>query len=96
MTAKGAGRTTRRFRLIAAAQRARRDPCCLCGGLIDYELPSTDLWSYTTAHDKPVKTHPHLAEDPRNIKGAAHRYCNSLEGAGDAPPLSLGVTSQLW
>lgn len=86
------GRSTRRFKRMAAELRARREPCCLCGQPIDYELQHNHAGAFTVAHWKSVRDHPQLAEDPDNIRGAAHRGCNSSAGT-DSEPLGLGVTS---
>lgn len=95
----GGGLSTRAYRKLVAEQRAKREPCCICGEPIDYGLPDTHRLSYTTAHDVPVAHRPDLAEQASNIKGAAHRLCNSAEGArAYAPPspLALGTTSGGW
>lgn len=76
------GRSTRRFRRIRDNLRARRLPCCLCGLPIDYTLPANHSRAFTTAHDLSVAARPDLAEEPSNIRGAAHRDCNSAEGSG--------------
>ena len=94
MAAKGAGRTTRNFRRLAANLRAQRRPCCRCGQAIDYSLDRTHPDSFTVEHVKPKSTHPHLAEDPGNLD-AAHRRCNSSRGNRDAG-LGLGTTSRAW
>lgn len=78
--AKHAGRSTRRWKKLAATQRAKHEACCYCHQPIDYTLPSRHRWSFTVAHWLPVATHPHLAEDPTNIRGSAHRACNSEAG----------------
>jgi hypothetical protein len=80
---------------MAADLRARREPCCLCGQPIDYTLPRNDRWSFTVAHGYSVKTHPALARDPDNIRGAAHRACNSSAGISNEP-LGLGGLSADW
>lgn len=89
------GRSTHRFRRLSRDLRARHEPCCLCGQPIDYTLPPNDRWAYTVAHGYSVATHPHLAEDPANIRGAAHRVCNSAAGI-DNDPLPLGSLSIDW
>jgi len=94
----GGGLSSRRYRKLVAAQRAKREACCICGDPIDYTLDDNHRLAYTTAHDIAVQLRPDLAEDPRNIKGAAHRACNSNEGVGAAqpPPPGLGDTSDAW
>jgi len=78
--AKHAGRSTRRWRKLAATQRAKREACCYCQQPIDYTLPYNHRFAFTVAHWLPVATHPHLAETASNIRGAAHRGCNSEAG----------------
>ena len=94
MTAKGAGRTSRSFRRLAANLRAQRRPCCRCGQPIDYTLDRTHPDSFTIEHIKSWRDHPHLREDPANLD-AAHRRCNSSKGSGDGKP-GLGSTSRAW
>lgn len=84
--AKHAGRSTRRFKKLAANQRAKREGCCYCLQPIDYTLPHNHSLAFTVAHWLPVSTHPHLAEDPTNIRGSAHRGCNSTAGASVDQP----------
>lgn len=86
------GRSTRRFKRMAAELRARREPCCYCGQPIDYQLHHNHAGAFTVAHKQSVRDHPELGEDPDNIRGAAHRGCNSSAGA-DNDPLELGATS---
>lgn len=99
MTSKHYGRTTRNFRALAArtkaAWRARDLPCCECSQAIDWDAPRNSADEATLAHALPVSTHPHLAEDPGNIKGIAHRGCNSSAGTGEGMP-ALGQTSHQW
>ena len=80
-----AGRSTRRFRKLAATIRARREDCCYCHMPIDYTLPANHPRAFTVAHKLSVRDHPELAEDMANIRGAAHRDCNSSAGADDVP-----------
>lgn len=89
------GRSTRRFKRMAQEVRARRLPCCYCGQAIDYSLPPNDRGAFTVAHRLAVATHPQLAEDPANIRGAAHRACNSAAGISNEP-VSLGMVSSDW
>jgi hypothetical protein len=78
--AKHVGRSTRRWKKLAAGQRAKGQACCYCQQPIDYTLPANHRFAFTVAHWLPVATHPHLAEDPTNIRGSAHRACNSEAG----------------
>lgn len=73
------GRSTRRFRRLAANLRAQRRPCCVCRQPIDYQLQWPDPGSFPVEHLKPWSTHPHLREDPANLD-AAHLGCNSSRG----------------
>jgi 5-methylcytosine-specific restriction endonuclease McrA len=93
-----AGRDTANYRRLSRAHRAdsarRSRPCWLCRQPIDYTLPADDPHSYSTDHVQPVSTHPHLAEDPTNLR-AAHRRCNLGRG-NRPPPLDLGTPSRRW
>ena len=88
------GRSTRRFKAMAAEVRSWRQPCCYCGQPIAYDVHHNLPRAFTVAHWLPVKTHPHLAEVWSNIRGAAHRACNSSAGTSNEPP-GLGLTSDL-
>lgn len=57
----------------------RNDPCWLCGQPINYkaDYPAED--SFTVDHMYPVATHPHLAEDPGNLR-PCHALCNWARG----------------
>lgn len=59
--------------------RARREPCWLCGQRIDYRAPARHPDSFEPDHVYPVSTHPHLAEDPGNLR-ASHMRCNRARG----------------
>lgn len=88
------GRTSANWRRLAAQVRAQRLDCCICGQAIDYTLHYNDPGAFTVAHRISVAQRPDLAEEPSNIKGAAHRGCNSSEGA-DRQLTPLGITSGL-
>lgn len=92
--ADSAGRTSRRFRKLAANLRARRRPCCLCSQPIDYTLSWPHPQSFSVQHLKSWRDHPHLREDPGNLD-ACHLGCNASEGNRDPKP-SLGSTSRDW
>jgi 5-methylcytosine-specific restriction endonuclease McrA len=95
MAGKGAGRTSRTYRKLAADQRGRRLPCCHCAQPIDYTITNhNDPDAFTVEHIKPLSTHPESAEDPTNFL-SAHRRCNSQRGIGDIKP-SLGTTTRDW
>jgi 5-methylcytosine-specific restriction endonuclease McrA len=84
-----------RWRKLKAEVRARRGRCCRCGQPIDYRLEWPDPDSFSVDHyPRPLSTHPHLAEDPGNLK-PAHLRCN--QAAGDRGPVpSLGQPSEDW
>jgi 5-methylcytosine-specific restriction endonuclease McrA len=94
MPSPHAGRTTRRFKLLARKLRAARRPCWLCGQPIDYSLPRDDPQAFTVDHALPRSTHPHLAEEPTNLR-AAHARCNKSRGTTDPKP-GIGSTSRDW
>lgn len=88
------GRTSRRWRRIVKAQRAKRLPCALCGQPIDYTLPKGDDGAFEADHVLPRDTHPELAEDPSNVQ-SSHRRCNNSKRNG-TQPLGLGLLSEEW
>lgn len=90
-----AGRSTTRWRKLRATIRARHEDCTYCHQPIDYTLPSNHPKSFTVAHRLSVHDHPELAEDIANIRGAAHRDCNSRAGDEDLPE-TTGGTSYDW
>lgn len=91
------GRSTRNWKRMVANLKAQRLPCCICWQPIDYSLPVNDRGAFTTAHLLPVALYPHLAEDPGNVKGAAHRACNAAEGTSIAAPgEDTSPTSTTW
>ena len=92
--AAGHGRTSRRFRSLRENLRRQKLPCHLCSQPIDYTLDWPHPGSFTVDHRKPLSTHPHLAEDPRNL-APAHLDCNSSRG-NRQPPAPLGATSRDW
>ena len=67
-------RNGHRRRQAVARLRARRDPCALCGGPIDYDLPSGHPLSFEADDIVPVS----LGGDPCDIGNlqASHRICN--------------------
>ncbi len=77
---------------MRAEVRARLKPCCYCGQPIAYDGDPNAPRSFTVAHWVPVSVAPELAEVWSNIRGAAHRGCNSSAGV-DNEPLSLGLVS---
>ena len=88
------GRTSRRWRRIVKAQRAKRLPCGICGQPIDYKLKHPDPGSFQADHVLPRETHPELAEDPGNVQ-SSHFSCNLAKRNGNQPP-GLGLRSEDW
>jgi 5-methylcytosine-specific restriction endonuclease McrA len=88
------GRTTARFRKLAAALRRERRRCWLCGQPINYEAGRQDDDSFTVDHIVPLSIAPDRAEDYTNF-AAAHRRCNSARGARDPRP-GLGDAARQW
>lgn len=92
-----AGRSGGTWRKLWATQRAKGMPCWLCGQPVDLALPKTDERSFSVDHYYPLVTHPHLAEDPANLR-SAHLACNRQRGA--QPPDALltgkGQPSEDW
>lgn len=89
-----AGRSTRRMRRLKQEQRAKGLPCWLCGQPIDYTLSDDDPDAFSVDHVKPWSTHPHLREDPANLR-SAHLRCNKGRGNRDPRP-GLGLRSREW
>jgi 5-methylcytosine-specific restriction endonuclease McrA len=90
-----AGRHGSRWRRLVAQVKARREPCIRCGQPIDLALAHPDPNSHSVDHyPHPLSTHPHLAEDPANLR-SAHLRCN--QAAQNNPPTApLGHTSEHW
>lgn len=75
--------------------KARREPCCRCGQAIDLTLKWPHPESFSVDHFPfPLSSHPHLAEEPSNLR-AAHLGCNNAAGNHDPGP-DLGLTSEAW
>ena len=91
---ENAGRRGGRWRKLRADQKAKRLPCWLCGQPIDYDADKDNPDSFTVDHEKLRSTHPHLAEEPSNLR-SAHARCNKTRGAS-APTPVIGVTSRNW
>ncbi|QQM15151.1 HNH endonuclease [Gordonia phage TinaLin] len=98
MTAKGAGRSTRRWRVLKAEFRRkckqRRAPCWLCGQPIDYTLVHPHPEAFEPDHYHPVAKRPELAEDPANLR-PSHSSCNRSRGDREVV-LGLGRQSRQW
>jgi 5-methylcytosine-specific restriction endonuclease McrA len=94
MAGANAGRRGGRWRKLHAEQKAKRLPCWLCGQPIDYAAHKDDPKSFSVDHEKSRLSHPHLAEEPTNLR-SAHAGCNKSRGPR-APQPSLGSTSRDW
>lgn len=98
MTAKTAGRSTRRYKTQKRVFRAQCEddglPCWLCGDPIDYTLPYPHPESFSLDHAKTRTAHMELAEDPGNFR-PSHLDCNKRRGDRDPAP-GLGVRSEDW
>lgn len=94
MKRTSAGRAGHNWRKLVANLRAARRPCWICGQPIDYHLRYPDPASFSADHAAPLSTHPHLAEDPGNLR-ASHLRCNTTRGAR-APQPTLGTNSRNW
>ncbi|MCL1840793.1 MAG: hypothetical protein FWF75_03450 [Propionibacteriaceae bacterium] len=64
--------------------RAQHLPCCICGRVIDYDLPGTDPMGCTVQHTKSRKRHPELTW-VSSLWQPAHRSCNRAWGDRDMP-----------
>ena len=89
-----AGRTSRRFRKLAAILRRERRDCWLCRQPINYDAKPGEPDSFTVDHIKPLESHPHLAEVYSNL-AAAHWNCNDSKG-NRLPAPGLGEVSRQW
>lgn len=75
------------YRRLWASVRSKGDPCWICGGEIDYSLPSGDPMSFSLDHYHPVSrwaefgyATPGVCElDPDNAR-AAHLVHNQSRG----------------
>jgi hypothetical protein len=82
MPGKSYGRSTAKIRSLKKQMRAERMPCYICRLPINYEAKQNEPDSFELEHILPMKTHPHLAEDPANL-GPSHSSCNRSKGARD-------------
>ncbi|QDG88854.1 HNH endonuclease [Pseudarthrobacter sp. NIBRBAC000502770] len=80
--------------MLVANQRAKRLGCAICQQPIDYRLQYPDEDSFSVDHIKPRSTHPHLAEEPTNLR-STHLRCNKARGDRDERP-GLGSALQTW
>ena len=65
------------FNYYKARMKAIHPPCAICGQPINYELPSTNPWSFTVDHIVPISRGGGTTED--NLQ-PAHRKCNRAKG----------------
>ena len=89
-----AGRSGRRWNRLKAEQRGKQLPCWLCGQPIDYTLDKSSEDSFSVDHEHPLSTHPHLAEEPSNLR-SAHLKCNKRRGNRKPNP-TIGSPSETW
>jgi 5-methylcytosine-specific restriction endonuclease McrA len=85
----------RRWRAVAANQRAKHLPCFLCGQPIDYSLEWPDPGSFSADHLRPWAHNPELRYDPGNVV-SAHLRCNQSKGDRTNKRPQLGLLSQVW
>ena len=92
------GRSTRRYKALRAAFRARcassGQPCWLCGNPIDYALPVGHPDAFNLDHAVARSDRIELAEDPANFR-ASHSDCNLRRNNGE-PFISIGAPSEAW
>lgn len=85
---------TRRERANADNLKAqRKQPCGRCGQRIRYDVEWPDPDSFSAGHIKSWAEHPHLREDPSNLR-PEHLRCN--QSAHTAEGIGLGSTSRRW
>jgi len=85
---------SRRERLNADNLKAQRQqPCARCGQRIDYEAAPDDPNAFNAGHKDSWIDHPHLREDPGNLR-PEHQRCN--KSAGASAGTGLGSTSRQW
>ncbi|AYN55939.1 HNH endonuclease [Microbacterium phage Coltrane] len=82
-----------RWKQVAAAQRAKRLPCFLCGQPIDYDLEWPDPRSFSADHIRPWARHAELRYDPGNVC-STHLRCNQTKGDSEHFTAGLGALSQ--
>ena len=70
--------------IVKRRGRAQHLPCCICGRVIDYDLPGTDPMGCTVQHAKSRKRHPELTWVASNWR-PAHSSCNKRWGDRDMP-----------
>lgn len=85
--------STTRWKKIAAAQRAKKLPCFLCGQPIDYSLKWPDPRSFSADHLQPWSRYPELRYDPGNVV-STHLQCNQVKGDSEHFSAGLGELSE--
>lgn len=89
------GRSTRRWKTLAANLRASRHPCWLCGQPINYNAADpNDDDAFSVDHVRPLSLYAAGAEDPSNLR-ASHQRCNKRRGNNEPSP-NIGSTSESW
>lgn len=88
-------RANKKLRQQLRQQHAENNtPCYLCGQPIDYTAPPHTPNACDLDHIHPTSTHPHLENDPNNIK-PTHTNCNRARH-NQPPRPTLGQPSQTW
>lgn len=91
-----AGRQDWAYLQASRKLKAQKLPCWLCLQPIDYTLEYPHKDSYQTDHYYPVRTHPHLANDPANLR-PSHAGCNWRRGSTQPHQImQLDNTTQEW
>lgn len=72
----------------------QRKPCWICTQPIDYDAPPNHPDSFEPDHYYPVSTHPHLANDPANLR-ASHSKCNRSRG-NKPPEQGIWLQAEEW
>lgn len=82
------------FRTKCAEEHA---PCWICNQPIDYTISdATDDEVWEPDHVHPVSTHPHLYEDPANLR-ASHRACNRQRSNKHHTAVDgIGTPTRVW
>ena len=91
---KNAGRSGGRWRTLKENQRAKKLACWICRQPINYQAKAPDPDSFSVDHYHHRSTHPHLAEEPENLR-SAHLGCNKSRGDRHSQP-DLGDTAGVW
>jgi len=85
--------TTGRWKAMQQACRLRdmraNARCGICHRPIDYDLPSTDPWSYEADHIRPASRYPELFFSYDNVQ-ASHKRCNRKKHDDERQRRSIG------